>query len=432
MLKKLDNRSICSDEKKSKIKQTKMQTALRRAGQVVKVFECKIVEKRLSKKQREELEMLFVEGKWLYNHVLNLKKSCGVRLQDVNTTKIKEVTHYDKDGNEVVTRLQHLSSQQKQALVARMISNEKTIASLTKNGFQRHGQLRFKSELSCIPLKQYGNSYVFKTFNKVRISGISGKLLLRTGNQLHIADELANANLVKRADGYYLKVTAFINKENFKSQKKNGKEIGLDFGIKSSITTSEGQKIDVSVEESELLKKLQRKLFRRVKGSNNRHKTIKLIQREYLKLSNRKIDKANKIVHKLKKYETIVMQDEQIANWHKGWFGKQVQHGCLGLVKAKLKVLPQTVVLDKWIPTTKWCPCCGRKRNMSLNERTYVCECGYHEDRDIHSAKNMLAIKDLVFSNLKFSVPAEHREVTLVEFKTSVNDAGSIVGKPGR
>ena len=69
---------------------------------------------------------------------------------------------------------------------------------------------------------------------------------------------------------------------------------------------------------------------------------------------------------------------------------------------------------------------------MSLNERTYVCECGYHEDRDIHSAKNMLAIKDLVFSNLKFSVPAEHREVTLVEFKTSVNDAGSIVGKPGR
>lgn len=240
MLKKLDNRSICSDEKKSKIKQTKMQTALRRAGQVVKVFECKIVEKRLNAKQQEELEMLFVEGKWFYNHVLSLKKSCGVRLQDVNTTKIKEVTHYDKDGNEVVTRLQHLSSQQKQALVARMISNEKTIASLTKNGFQRHGQLQFKSELSCIPLKQYGNSYVFKTFNKVRISGISGKLLLRTGNQLHIADELANANLVKRADGYYLKVTAFINKENFKSQKKNGKEIGLDFGIKSSITTSEG------------------------------------------------------------------------------------------------------------------------------------------------------------------------------------------------
>lgn len=81
-------------------------------------------------------------------------------------------------------------------------------------------------------------------------------------------------------------------------------------------------------------------MSRRTKGSNNRHKTIKSIQREYQKLSNRKQDKANKIVSKLKKYETIVMQDEQIANWHKGWFGKQVQHSCLGLVKAKLKALP--------------------------------------------------------------------------------------------
>ena len=111
MLKKLDNRSICSAEKKSKIKQTKMQTALRRAGQVVKVFECKIVEKRLNKKQREEFEMLFVEGKWFYNHVLSLKKSCGVRLQDVNTTKIKEVKHFDRDHQEIVSPLQHLSSQ---------------------------------------------------------------------------------------------------------------------------------------------------------------------------------------------------------------------------------------------------------------------------------------------------------------------------------
>ena len=137
-------------------------------------------------------------------------------------------------------------------------------------------------------------------------------------------DELANANLIKRPNGYYLKVTAFINKENFKEKPKNGKEIGLDFGIKTNLTTSEGEKIDVSVGESDRLKRLQREMFRRTKGSNNRRKTIKLIQREYLKLSNRKKDKTNKIVSKLKAYNCIVMQDEQIANWHKGWFGKQV------------------------------------------------------------------------------------------------------------
>ena len=47
-----------------------------------------------------------------------------------------------------------------------------------------------------------------------------------------------------------------------------------------------------------------------------------MIQREYQKLLNKKIDKANKIISNLKTYSTIVMQDEQIANWHKGLFGK--------------------------------------------------------------------------------------------------------------
>ena len=102
-------------------------------------------------------------------------------------------------------------------------------------------------------------------------------------------------------------MTCFINKENFKEQKTNGKEIGLDFGIKTNITTSEGEKLDVTVKESDRLKRLQKQMSRRVKGSNNRYKTVKLIQREYQKLSNRKQDKANKLIHKLKAYETIVI-----------------------------------------------------------------------------------------------------------------------------
>ena len=419
-MKNIDNRMSCSDAKKQKISLTKMSTAMRRQQQVCKVYECKIVEKRLNKKQKEQLKMLFIEGKWFYNHILNLKKNNGIKLPELNTTNIKSVNHFDKDKQNVCSEIKFLSSQQKQAIVRQMVSNEKTIRSLVKKGFQRHGQLQFKTEMSYIPLKQYGNTYIFKSFNKVRIAGISGTILLRTGNQLQIADELANANLVKKADGYYLKVTAFINKKNFKETQKNRKEIGLDFGIKTAITTSEGEKLDVSIEESDRLKKLQRQMFRRVKGSNNRYKTIQLIRREYQKLSNKREDKSNKIVSKLKQYSCIVMQDEQIAGWHKGLFGKQVQYSCLGRVKAKLKVLPQTIILDKLIPTTKLCPCCGKRNQISLDNRVYSCECGYQEDRDIHSAKNMLTIKNLVFSKYHF-VPTEHREITLMEFKTSVS-----------
>ena len=71
----VDNRFVCSNAKKNKIRESKRLTSLRRQNQVVKVFECKIVEKRLNNKQREELERLFLEGKWFYNHVLNMKKN---------------------------------------------------------------------------------------------------------------------------------------------------------------------------------------------------------------------------------------------------------------------------------------------------------------------------------------------------------------------
>jgi hypothetical protein len=55
----------------------------------------------------------------------------------------------------------------------------------------------------------------------------------------------------------------------------------------------------------------------------------------------------------------------------------------------------------------------------------FKCGCGYEFDRDIHSAKNMIYIKNLVFDKLNF-VPTEHREITLVEFKTSVDDSNII------
>ena len=74
-------------------------------------------------------------------------------------------------------------------------------------------------------------------------------------------------------------------------------------------------------------------------------------------------------------------------------------------------------MLDKWIPSTKLCPDCGKMLNLSLADRTITCECGHVEDRDIHSAKNMIFIAKSCFKDN--SVPTEHREITLTEFMAS-------------
>ena len=91
----------------------------------------------------------------------------------------------------------------------------------------------------------------------------------------------------------------------------------------------------------------------------------------------------------------------------------------MGMIKSKLMKLNNVVILGKYIPTTKWCPKCHKLNELSLNDRTYKCECGYQEDRDIHAAKNMLVIKNLIDSNNGI-LPTEYREVKREDYGFAV------------
>ena len=175
--------------------------------------------------------------------------------------------------------------------------------------------------------------------------------------------------------------------------KKYKSEIGIDMGIKTTITTSEGKKYKVLIEESERIKKCQRLIARRKKGSSNRYKAVRLLRKAYQKLTSRKRDIANKIVHNLLEHEHVYMQDENLKGWHKGLFGRTVQHSVLGLVKAKLIRHERVTVLSSREPTTKYCPVCGNlNKDITLADRVYECSCGYREDRDIHAAQNMILL----------------------------------------
>ncbi|MBQ3345636.1 MAG: transposase [Synergistaceae bacterium] len=160
-------------------------------------------------------------------------------------------------------------------------------------------------------------------------------------------------------------------------------------GIKTTITTSDGRKFKVLIEEEMSKADSQR----RKKGSSNRYRTRKLMRKSYQKLGNKKRDVANKITHELLEHSIVYMQDENLTGWHKGLFGKTVQHSVLGLVKKKLMLHERVIVLPQRMPTTKYCPKYGNlKKDIKLSDRVYECPCGYHEDRDIHAARNMILL----------------------------------------
>ena len=204
--------------------------------------------------------------------------------------------------------------------------------------------------------------------------------------------DYANAKLLYDGIDYYIALTCFIYKETTEKQYNNS-IVGIDMGVSTSLTLSDGTKYDISVGESEKLKRLQAKLSKQTKGSNNRYKTIKKIRKEYIHINNKKNDISNKIVHSiLNDNEIIVIQDEQISEWRQdGVSGPKIQHSILGRIKSKLSMNDRVKILDKWFPTTKYCYNCGSKVELELKDRIFECpKCKTKEDRDIHAANNMI------------------------------------------
>lgn len=385
-MRKIENK----EQKNSKIKAAIRETLNRRKYQFCRVYELKIQTNRLSAKQKEQLKMLFVEAKWLYNDILNwaneTEGNSPFNYKSSKTVKVKQ-----RDGKFIERELKFISAQMRQSVQKQICSSIKTLSTLKKKG-NHVGKLNFISDYNSINLKQYGTTYKFYNDHKAKIQGIHGKIYLNGLDQIKDDVEFANAHLVERPTGYYLLVTTYTD-NCFKKQFNNKIDVGIDMGCLTSFTLSTGEKIDVKIEESERLKHYQRKMFKQKKGSNNRHKTINKIQKEHQKINNKKKDITNKLVNYLNSnFRYIFIQDEQLQNWHKNGHGKAVQHSILGKVKSKLKSQTNCFVISKWLPTSKFCFDCGEKHSLlTVNEREFVCpNCGVVYDRDTHAAKNIL------------------------------------------
>ena len=394
---------ILTEEEKQKIRDSLKATRERRKNQSIKVIELKVNCHQTSKETFAKMINYFKQAKWVENDILAWSEKC-------NENNIFE---YEYLGHKVVTRktLEGNSIEEKidlpvyfhRALIKQV---KQDIINLHKAKIKGNkvGRLRYKSEVNCIPIitggvKVCGNSRVtIPGFPKLKVYGLDQ---LKKFNEYEIAD----GKFIRKASGFYIKVSVCIEKKN-SILKRNYKEVGLDFGIKDNIVTSDGGKFNCNVQKSEQLKFLQKQLHRKQKGSKRYYKLLRQIKCEYEHLSNKKADETNKLINYItNKYDIIYFQDEDLPEWQKKKysiktgkkisyfsFGKQIQSSYLGRVKEKLILLEKSgksFKISKWLPTTKFCPNCSCLNNIKLNERIYHCDCGYSFDRDVHAAKNV-------------------------------------------
>ena len=406
-------------KKNEQIKLTLQETKARRILQRVRILKLKINEKSLNKTSKERLKMFFVEAKWIYNHILNLSQD-GQKPWEINSKDIKSVLVKNKNCEFEQRSLNFLQAKPKQDLIKVMCQSIYGLSQAKKKG-NTIGRLKFKSEYNCIELSQPNpkKALLIRKNNKIKLVGIKQLIRVHGLKQFNPEWEIANAKLMKKPSGYYLYVTCFENIDLRNLKEKTGKEIGLDFGIKNHITDSNGNVYNCTIEESERLKNLQRKLSRQKKGSNNRYKTIQKIRIEYERMKNKKIDAANKVVFTLcSQNDMIYIQDENLKGWKEDKrFSSKVHHSFMGLIKANLIKRENVFVHDRYFPSTKVCYNCGCiNEEIELKDRIFECkDCGHKEDRDIKAAKTMMTIGQL---RNKF-LPRGSRDVKLVEKNVS-------------
>ena len=226
-----------------------------------------------------------------------------------------------------------------------------------------------------------------------------GRLKLKGTSNLNFyqPDQIKRVRLVKRADGYYVQFCVSVDRQE--DSTPTGNTIGLDVGLKSFYTDSNGVEVEnprfYRVGQDQMKRK-QRLVSRKVKGSNNRIRARIKLARTHLKISRQRKDHAIKLARcVIRSNDLVAYEDLRVRNMVKnhclaksisdaGWYQFRMWLEYFGKVYARVTVAVNPAY------TSQECSNCGTIVKKSLSTRTHTCQCGLELDRDHNAALNIL------------------------------------------
>ena len=182
---------------------------------------------------------------------------------------------------------------------------------------------------------------------------------------------------------------------------KTNEAVGIDVGIESFATLSDGTQIDNFKYYESTQKKLrvaQRRVARRKKGSNRRRKAVAMLRSIHQQIHNQRNDFQHKLSTELiRQYDLIAVEDLNILGMSKGILAKQIHDVSWSSFFQKLKYKAESAgkmlieVAPHW--TSQDCSACGERVKKDLSVRQHICSnCGLSLHRDHNAALNILSL----------------------------------------
>ena len=183
--------------------------------------------------------------------------------------------------------------------------------------------------------------------------------------------------------------------------KKDKNIVGIDVGLKDFAVLSDGEVIRrqrFTKDNEKRLATEQRRLSRKEKGSQNRAKQRKVVQKVHRKIRNSRKDFLHKTTHRMTaKYDGFCLEDLNIKGMMKnGKLSKSIGDASWSEFKRQLEYKSlwnwkHFIQIGRWFPSTKTCSSCGGEQSMNLKDRIYECKsCGFVMNRDLNAAVNIL------------------------------------------
>jgi len=223
--------------------------------------------------------------------------------------------------------------------------------------------------------------------------------LVRMHESLRFAGHILGAVLNREADRWFVSVQVEMG-EYHRERVADG-VIGIDLGITHAVTTSTGETYDSPkslARHEKQLRRAQRVIARRVRGSANRAKAKNRLARLYRLIRNVRKDFLHKTSHRLcSENQAIGMESLNV----KGMMANHCVARCLGdaaLGELARQIEYKAVIfrddlrkVDQWFASSKLCSECGAKKDdLSLSDRVYRCGvCGAVKDRDRNASENI-------------------------------------------
>jgi len=280
------------------------------------------------------------------------------------------------------------------------------------------GYPRFQKDNRSVEYKTSGWS-LHQTKRRITITDKKGigelKLLGKWDIHIYPVKAIKRVRLVRRADGYYCQFC--VDVECVEQQPKTGQEIGLDVGLESFYTDSNGHhepnpKFLRTVDKN--IKHAQGRISKKKKGSNNRRKARKRYSKKHLRVSRQRNEHAKRLARNVCQSNDLIayvrrsrcrrldlrirnmvkchnrarsISDSEAlaslrasASWYQ--FRLWIEHFAKKFGKTAIAVPPHN--------TSQECCICGKKCKKELKERIHSCTCGLKIHRDINAAINIL------------------------------------------